>query len=115
MTTTESIGGECPICGFTRMFMRYGSSGWFQFDACPKCGFAYGENDKQFNAKEVWESLIKEHKELLIKNKFPINRRGLYKLVMSFMPPFDTSRKTVFIYTKEYLEQFNPREKVMFT
>jgi len=47
---TESYGGKCPICGFDRILMRYGSTGYYQFDACPRCGFAYamaGDNKEE--------------------------------------------------------------------
>jgi len=41
---TETISGHCPVCGNDKMIQRYGSSGHYQVDACPKCGFGYGAN-----------------------------------------------------------------------
>ena len=41
---TETISGKCPCCGYDKMVQRYGSIGYFQMDACPNCGFAYGTN-----------------------------------------------------------------------
>lgn len=40
---TDTYGGVCPNCGYDRMCMRYGSGGYFQYDACPNCAFALGE------------------------------------------------------------------------
>lgn len=40
----ETISGRCPICSYNKLFQRYGSFGYFQMDACPSCGFAYGED-----------------------------------------------------------------------
>jgi hypothetical protein len=86
MTSTDTYGGKCPNCGYNKIFMRYGSSGIFQYDACPKCGFAYGYNghDKPLVGKEFWEDsvLFALFKPLLKENKLPISRQGLYRLTL---------------------------------
>ena len=41
---TETISGKCPCCGYDKLLQRYGSSGYYQLDGCPKCGFGYGTN-----------------------------------------------------------------------
>lgn len=40
---TESYGGTCPNCGYDKMLVRHGRSGYYQYDACPNCAFALGE------------------------------------------------------------------------
>ena len=62
LTTTEGYGGTCPNCGYTKMLYRYGSSGWYQFDACPNCGFACGYGDGSKGAEvgwDVWQAVLK--------------------------------------------------------
>jgi hypothetical protein len=59
---TEDYGGICPNCGYTRMCVRYGTSGWYQFDACPNCGFACGYADGNKDVDfgwDVWKEVLK--------------------------------------------------------
>jgi len=55
----DSYGGICPNCGYDRMLVRYGSTGYYHFDACPNCGFNYGQWYDQ-DKKGRW--ILKEHK-----------------------------------------------------
>lgn len=55
---TETFGGTCPNCGYDRMMMRYGTHGYFHYDACPNCAFAFGSNqidtDENFYEGDFW-------------------------------------------------------------
>ena len=37
-------GGKCHNCGYDRCELRFGTGGWFQFEACPRCGFGFGNS-----------------------------------------------------------------------
>lgn len=41
---TETLSGKCPCCEYDKLLQRYGSEGYFQLDACPRCGFGHGSN-----------------------------------------------------------------------
>jgi len=106
---TESYGGKCPVCGFTRILMRYGSFGYYQFDACPRCGFAYGTNHdtENTNAKDVWKAILKADAKLLSDQGFPVTIEGMFEWVNSIVsPPPQTDRDTVFVYKKEDVEEY---------
>ena len=53
---TETISGKCPCCGYDKLFQRYGSMGYYQLDACLKCGFGYGSNyyDNEVFGIKAW-------------------------------------------------------------
>lgn len=56
----ESIGGKCPNCDYTRCELRYNQRGTtgFQFQACPRCGFAYGtDGETDYWHSEVWVAI----------------------------------------------------------
>lgn len=62
----QAFGGVCPCCNYERMFLRYGLEGYFQFEACPCCGFAFGKwSELEGNAwaaktginQEIWEAI----------------------------------------------------------
>ena len=76
---TESYGGICPNCGYDRMFIRYGSLYYFQYDACPNCCFAYGSNSFDIEARdmEVIEGIVDQMKVMLIERKLPLDNIGL--------------------------------------
>lgn len=97
---TEDYNGICPKCGFDRMLVRYGSMGWFQFDACTKCGFAYGTNHHEESTEnEVWEMIIHAYKETLIKENYPLTREGLHQWVLSMQDPGERMG-SVFVYNE---------------
>lgn len=50
---TESYGGCCPNCGYDRMLVRYGSAGYFVYDACPNCAFVFGTNEAAQEDEEL--------------------------------------------------------------
>ena len=61
--TAEVSHGRCRVCGFAPMFVRVGSAGWAEWEACPACGFAvvddpYGGWPEE--GPEVWESLARD-------------------------------------------------------
>jgi len=74
---TDSYGGKCPNCAYDRMLVRYGSDGYHHFDACPNCGFNYGEwFDRNEEGKWIlkthcdeWEFWKEQFKFLGLKNK----------------------------------------------
>jgi rubredoxin len=92
MSSVEDYNGTCPKCGFDRMLVRYGSSGWFLFDACSKCGFAYGTAQgyngiDEYKSEEVWESIIDAYTMQLKRLNLPPSREGIHTMVMSWDDP----------------------------
>lgn len=110
MSTTESVGGKCPVCGYKRMLLRYSSrsNGWYQFDACPNCTFAYATNgfDEGFG-KEVWDNILSYYSETLSSKALPISINGLKRLVEQEQSDDDLDKlikDTVFQYDLKDLE-----------
>ena len=63
MADVESYGGKCPKCskGMLQKFDDNGGfGGCFKYDACPWCGFAYGEVDNGIPCTEeqVWKAIL---------------------------------------------------------
>lgn len=120
LTCTESYGGECPNCGYRKIFLRYGSDGNFQFDACPKCGFAYGCNgyDEPMEGADFWENspIIKMFEDMLKRQKLPLTRSGLYRLTKTWDDNY-AEVGNVFQYKKKDIERImgKLKEKVQFT
>ena len=63
MLVEGAVGGKCQHCGFNRCSLRYGSHGYYLYEACPKCGFAFSESTNihgdtiiHWN-KIVWDSI----------------------------------------------------------
>jgi len=108
---TDSWGGKCPICGFNRMLLRYGTDGWYQYDACPKCGFAYGNNGSiaSDSPLDVWDAILATSKKILKSRNLPVTRRGLFLWVLTLDGEPDKSRDTVFNYPKGFLEDFKKK------
>jgi hypothetical protein len=42
---TETLSGKCPYCGYDKLLQMYGSTGYYQMDGRPNCGFGYGTNN----------------------------------------------------------------------
>lgn len=88
MSTTEGYGAVCPECGFNRMLFRYGSIGWWIWDACTRCGYGVSQNGEGcYGLKELWDSLISIHSVYLTEKNLPHTREGLHMLVMSWDEP----------------------------
>jgi hypothetical protein len=75
----HAVGGLCQHCGFNRCLLRYGSPGYYLYEACPKCGFAFSEcaNDLgdtiiHWN-KVVWDN-IEEVEGFTRKQFYEINK-----------------------------------------
>ena len=49
-----AVGGKCQNCGYDRCELRFGTGGWFQFEACPKCGFGFGNSMDDGGVKSYW-------------------------------------------------------------
>lgn len=96
---TDSYGGICPNCGYDRTMVRYGSLGYFQFDACPNCWFAYGHNNHDPEAFDwaVFECILDEMKQTLEENGFPVTVPGLM-LYLETLPGIQEI-ESVFDYT----------------
>jgi len=106
---TETFGGECPVCGFDRVMMRFGSTGCYHFDACPKCGFAYGSDNQSFEYKdplEVWRNMLEAERKFLRGRKLPVSIDGIYQWIMSLPNPDKDGIKTVFVYTDEDVAEY---------
>jgi Zn-finger nucleic acid-binding protein len=125
MTCTESFGGICPNCEYTKMFLRYGSGGIFEFDACPKCGFAFATNgDSPLEGDEFWENtsgniLLAMFRDQLKEHGFSPSRRGLYMLTLIWDED-DADVNNVFKYSKEDVKRImlkvkKSKECVQFT
>jgi len=81
--------------------MMYGSHGWYQYDACPKCGFAYGSNCQNIehkDPKEVWKVILDADKIILKHLGFPVTIKGIYQWMKSLPRPDPNERESVFIY-----------------
>lgn len=123
MVVIETYGGTCPMCKYDRMLMRYGSMGWYQYDACPKCGFAYGTNhyEGEDTPEEVWKAILEADKAYLKELGFPVTRQGIFEWIESLDPPTMRDRDTVFLYSDEEIEKYRRKnniitpEKVVFT
>lgn len=105
---TESIGGLCPNCGNTHNDLRYGSEGYYRYFACPKCGFAYGENGEVESwHSEVWETIEGMMSHMLGKL---MTRKDVNEHIenLSREPNFQEDLKgiTPYEFTKEELENF---------
>ena len=85
---TDSYGGICPNCSYDRMLVRYGSSGYFQYDACPNCGFNYGNNNypddgEMIDRIEFWESESKRLESSLKEKGFSLSMLGILLYIES--------------------------------
>ena len=103
---TEDYNGVCPNCMFNRMMVRYGSLGYWQYDACTKCGFAYASNhyDGEQFGEEVWKGILEAEKDNLARMKFPATRDGMHKYILSLPEPTE-QLPSVFQYkTKKEIE-----------
>jgi hypothetical protein len=104
------------------MFLRYGSDGNFEYDACPKCGFAYGTNhyDPAIEGDDFWKEgciLIRMFERELKELKLPLTRKGLYRLTLTWSRT-DRDEHNVFHYSKESVQRImrkGEREIVQFT
>lgn len=87
---TDSYGGICPNCGYDRMMVRYGSTYYFQFDACPNCCFAYGTNhfDPEARDMEVFDCILREMKQPLEEAGLPVTVDGIMRYLES-LPDID--------------------------
>jgi len=99
---TDSYGGICPNCGYDRMLVRYGSSGYFQRDACPNCQFAYGHNDydPEVRGQELWEGEIFEMRSILEERGFPVSVLGILLYIETL--PDIREIKSVFDYPGDF-------------
>lgn len=76
---TESYGGKCQNCGYEKMHLRYGSFGYLQFEACPKCGLAIGQNAHEiFIGDKLWKMIIEANENSLKKRNLPLTRKGIF-------------------------------------
>lgn len=84
MSTTEGVGGPCPLCGEENCYIRTGTGTWFTFIACPDCLFAYGENDDakgqgrfgQVTGADVWSSILRSPNRETISDSFDTLRNA---------------------------------------
>lgn len=83
---TDSYGGICPNCGYDRLLVRYGSQGYFQFDACPNCGFGYGHNsvDPEAHDWDIWETELEMLKPVLEEKGLPVTIQGIMLYIETF-------------------------------
>lgn len=112
---TDSYGGTCPNCGYDRTLLRYGSEGYFQFDACPNCAFAYGqwydkkESDNWEKVEgrdaDIWETIFEAERRVI--GETFADKLLLYLFDMETLPDNQDALESVFDYSKSYKNQ-NP-------
>jgi len=110
---TETIGGECPACEYNRVLFRFGSEGYYQYIACPKCGFAYGSNmrDVEDYGEDVWEAILSVMDITLRGDNLDLSVAGLYQFAENFdKDSLDTSIGTLFDFGDFELEKFTPKK-----
>jgi len=103
---TEGYGGICPNCGYDRMMYRYGSDGYYQFDACPNCGFAYAQNGEydEYGWK-VWKAIIQVESKCNPEIKTVHDIKKWMDLLPNPSPPYNSNVKTVFAYESEFVKK----------
>lgn len=109
---TETIGGECPACEYNRVLFRFGSWGYYHYVACPKCGFAYGQNpDEEAYGEEVWEGILYDLKKTLENGGFEVSVKGIYDFAEAFdKDSLDQSVGTLYDFGDFELEKFTPNK-----
>jgi Zn-finger nucleic acid-binding protein len=120
---TESYGGICPVCGYKRMMLRYGSSGYLEYDACPRCGFAFASNgqDEPLVGKQFWKAFFVAEGRAMKHMGFPLTMKGVHAWMESLPEPkdepisiFDWTEKGFFEEVKEQIKnQGKPKVKVI--
>ena len=103
-------GAKCPVCFFMRMISRlHGLTRGeqdLQYDACPKCGFGYGEfgdltKRVPIRDENLWRIIIFRHRPALERTfallDLTLNRDGYAEWVMTWPQPFGNI-KPVFSY-----------------
>lgn len=107
--TCETVSGKCPNCSYDKMIMRYGSSGWTQWEACPRCGFACmdGQNWQEENEYPIWHEYV--WKELCRMYRELGSTREEFFLWAEEIERFNDIEETLFIYNDRHLQDF--REK----
>lgn len=110
---TETIGGECPACEYNRVLFRFGSEGYYQYVACPKCGFAYGTNryDDEDFGEDVWQGVLAGIEATLKAKNIDVSVAGIYQFVEEDGEEYlDTSIGTLFDFGDFELEKFTPKK-----
>ena len=112
---TDSYGGTCPNCGYTRMLVRYGSAGYFQRDACPNCYFYCGHNgvDPEVTHEEGWETDLDALKPTLEQGGFPLSVLGILLYIESLPDLKEKEIKSVFDYTNFNWEELKHGAKMV--
>jgi hypothetical protein len=85
------------------MCVRYGSEGYYQFDACSKCGFAYATNHEIEDKDEaVWEKILLAEGDLLVEKGLPRTREGYHSYIMSMPEPKEALKSGSVFFHKEF-------------
>lgn len=123
--TTETISGKCPCCGYEKMIMRYGSTGWYLFEGCPNCGFGYGTDhqDKESEHVDAWiafaghyiESHSKPETIYLISSREREDdlRRKIFQWAEK-QERFNDVEATLFQYDNDYIEAYRQTNPLTF-
>jgi hypothetical protein len=94
--------------------LRYGSSGYLHYDACPKCGFAFASNgyaqDPSLVGKEFWKVFFKTQKEILGELGVPLTLKGVHAWMETLPEPKDEPI-SVFDWTDGFLEEIKEQIK----
>lgn len=100
---TESIGGQCPNCGYKKCYIRYGSVGYFHVQACPRCGFGYGA---------AWGDMSEPHEEwhtqlwATITTMEKLTRREFYDKYKEYDTSDEPVQDMLFKFTPDDVEEF---------
>lgn len=120
---TETLSGKCPNCNYNKLLQRYGSTGYFQLDACPKCGFAYGTNhyDIESFGVEAWlgyftyilEIVTNKSNKELSKIKPTEIRRMIFEWAEKEERADDIS-STIFVYSEKDVKNYAKKGNKIF-
>jgi len=97
--------GTCPNCSYNRSLIRYGSQGYYKFDACPHCTFAFAHNDHdtvEFG-QEVWDTIIENYSKILENAGFEKSINGLKLYVETIELDSERTIEHVWVYSQKDL------------
>jgi hypothetical protein len=104
---TEGFGGQCPNCGYTKMFQRIGSSGYWNVDYCPKCGFGCGYadgDDAASHGDKTLDQVLHGLNHMLVLDEYLVTREGLFNWIENHVKD-DRPSCNAFQYSKEEIEK----------
>ena len=124
---TETLSGKCPCCNYNKMLQRYGSSGYYQLEGCPKCGFGYGTNhhETEESGPNCWLDYGLHIVSFNFQDSYQIynnfcklsyyKKRELIFKSIDKEERFDDISNTIFEYSKEEIETYRKSKPLIFS